>query len=57
VFTVATPAVPPLHVPFVDVLASVIVDPFAHICALPVIAAGTAFTVAVMLVADPQPLE
>ena len=54
--TVATVDVPLLQVPLADVLVNVIVEPEVHICELPPIAAGVAFTVAVTLVALPHPL-
>ena len=55
--TDATDAVALLHVPLVDVLVNVIVDPPAHIWALPAIGAGAAFTVTVATAAVPQPLS
>ena len=54
--TDATDGVALFHVPFVDVLVNVIVDPPAHIRAFPPITAGDAFTVTVVT-AVPQPLS
>ena len=57
IFIVATELLLLLHVPLVEVLVKLIVDPPAQSCVLPPIAAGVAFTVAVMVVGLPQPLE
>ena len=53
--TAATVVTLLLHVPFVEELVKVIVEPPAHICALPPVVAGVAFTVTVTT-AVPQPL-
>ena len=53
--TDATDAVLLLHVPLVELLVKVIVEPPAHNCALPPVVAGVAFTVTVTT-AVPQPL-
>ena len=54
--SVAIPAVPPLHVPFVELLVNVMFDPLAHIWVFPPVVAGVAFTVAVIVAALLQPL-
>ena len=55
-FTAATVVTLLLQVPFVEELVKVIVEPPAHICALPPVVAGVALTVTVTT-AVPQPLS
>ena len=58
--TVATDGLSLLHVPFVAASLNVSVAPPEHICPLPVIPgvlSADVLTVAVMVVADPQPLS
>lgn len=52
--TVAVAALPVPHAPPVLVVLSVVVIPI-HTCAIPVIGAGTGFTVTVALVKQPVP--